>query len=59
MIPPQQAKIGLAGDPGLPKIAEIENQNLWAPSAALGISPAGSDARNRLNFETRTIIPAS
>jgi hypothetical protein len=24
MIPPQQARIGLAGDPGLPKIAEIE-----------------------------------
>ncbi|MGZ4844519.1 MAG: homing endonuclease associated repeat-containing protein, partial [Candidatus Angelobacter sp.] len=26
-IPPQQARTGLAGDPGLPKIAEIEEQN--------------------------------
>jgi len=33
-IPPQQAKGGLAGDPGLPKIAKIEGQNLTADDTA-------------------------
>jgi hypothetical protein len=35
-------------DPSL-RYPSIANQ---APSASLGISPAGSDARNRLNFDS-------